>query len=61
MNLNRISKCWLDEAVARHESTGEDVRTFHSFLYKAVSWKHRQGVVAKTEVNNLGTNIPAMP
>lgn len=55
--LKSISEGWLDSAIAIHNATGEDVRTFHSFMYKARSWKHQQRVVVKTEVNKLGTNV----
>ena len=57
VKLQKITAHWLDTAVASHKATGEDVRTFHSFMYKAGSWKHQQRVVVKIEVNNLGTNV----
>ena len=57
VKLKRISANWLQSAIADYEASGEDVRTFHSFLYKAKSWKHQQRVVVKIEVNSLGTNV----
>lgn len=57
VKLKRISANWLDTAIASYEATGEEVRIFHSFMYKAASWKHQQRVVVKIEVNNLGTNV----
>ena len=57
VKLKRISANWLDTAIASYEATGEAVRIFHSFMYKAGSWKHQQRVVVKIEVNNLGTNV----
>ena len=57
VKLKRISANWLDTAIASYEATGEEVRIFHSFMYKAGSWKHQQRVVVKIEVNNLGTNV----
>jgi len=57
VKLQQISKRWLDSAIAEYAATGEDVRIFHSFMYKAQSWKHQQRVVVKIEVNKLGTNV----
>ncbi len=51
VKLKRISANWLDTAIASYEATGEEVRIFHSFMYKAGSWNHQQRVVAKIEVN----------
>ena len=55
--LASITKDWLDSAISTFEATGEDVKTFHSFQYKAQSWKYHQRVVVKIEVNTLGTNV----
>ena len=57
VKLQRISERWLKSAIADFDTTGEDVRIFHSFMYKAQSWKHQQRVVVKIEVNKLGTNV----
>ena len=57
VKLRKITSHWLDTAVASYKTTGEEVRMFHSFMYKADSWKHPQRVVVKIEVNSLGTNV----
>lgn len=57
VKLQKITAHWLDTAVASYKATGEEVRMFHSFMYKADSWKHQQRVVVKIEVNSLGTNV----
>ena len=57
VKLQKITAHWLDTAVASYKATGEEVRMFHSFMYKADSWKHPQRVVVKIEVNSLGINI----
>lgn len=57
VKLQKITAHWLDTAVASYKATGEEVRMFHSFMYKANSWKHPQRVVVKIEVNSLGTNV----
>lgn len=53
----KVTTHWLDTAVASYKTTGEEMRIFHSFMYKADSWKHPQRVVVKIEVNSLGTNV----
>lgn len=56
--LQRITAGWLDSAIASYKANGgEDVRVFHSFMYKAGAWKHQQRVVVKIEVSKLGTNV----
>lgn len=57
VKLQKITAHWLDTALASYKATGEEVRMFHSFMYKADSWKHLQRVVVKIEVNSLGTNV----
>ena len=57
VKLQKKSRRWLEDATATFDATGEDVRIFHSFMYKAQSWKHQQRVVVKIEVNKLGTNV----
>ena len=47
VKLQKITAHWLDTAVASYKTTGEEVRMFHSFMYKANSWKHQQRVVVK--------------
>lgn len=57
VKLQKITAHRLDTAVASYKATGEEVRMFHSFMYKANSWKHLQRVVVKIEINSLGTNV----
>lgn len=57
VKFQKITAHQLDTAAASYKATGEDVRMFHSFMYKADSWKHQQRVVVKIEVNSLGTNV----
>lgn len=57
MKFQKITEHGLGTAVASYKSTGEEVRMFYSFMYKANSWKHQQRVVVKIEVNSLGTNV----
>jgi len=55
--LQKKSEEWLKSAIAKFDTTGEGVRIFHSFMYKAQSWNHQQRVVVKIEVTKLGTNV----
>ena len=57
VKFQKITEHRLDTAVASYKAAGEDVRMFHSFMYKSDSWKHQQRVVVKIEVNSLGTNV----
>jgi Transposase DDE domain group 1 len=47
----------LARAKRRFEQTGEPVRLFSSFLYRARRWSHRRRILVKVEVNSLGTNV----
>lgn len=55
--LAGITKVWIDDAVKSYKEKGEDVKVFHSFMYKAESWKHSERVVVKIEVGSLGINV----
>lgn len=55
--LQKITARWLESAIASYKAKGEDVRMFHTIMYKAGSWKHQQRVVVKIEVNRYGTNV----
>lgn len=57
VKFQKTTAHWLDTAVASYKATGEEVRIFYSFMYKANSWNHQQRVVVKIEVNGLGTNV----
>jgi len=55
--LSGKTKHWVEGAIANYKAHGKDVRVFHSFMYKADSWKYQQRVVVKIEVNGQGTNV----
>lgn len=55
--LNKKVKTTLKSAKNAFEKYGKPTKQYHSFQYKAGSWKHSQRVVAKVEVNKKGTNI----
>jgi len=52
---------WLTPILERAKQllarTGEPVRIYSSFLYRARRWPHRRRILVKVEVNPLGTNV----
>jgi hypothetical protein len=55
--LNQLSETTLKSAQKMWESTKKPVKIYHTFSYKAGSWKTEQRVIVKVEVNANGTNI----
>jgi len=55
--LNKYAKTTIESAQREFKSTGNPVKRYHSFEYKAGSWEHSQRVVVKVEANSMGTNI----
>ena len=47
----------LERAKQRFAETGEPVRIFSSFSYRAKRWPRRRRILVKVEVNPLGTNV----
>ncbi len=54
--LKRASETVLQKAVEQFDQTGEPVRVFDQFLYRAEGWKNPRRVIVKAECNRLGTN-----
>ena len=54
--LKRATEAGLQKAVDQFEQTGEPVRVFDQFLYRAEGWKNPRRVIVKAECNHLGTN-----
>lgn len=55
--LNKLSAVTVESAKSAFKQTGKAVKRYHSFEYKAESWKCPQRVIVKVEVNSMGTNI----
>lgn len=55
--LNKYAKTTIESAKREYKATGDSVKRYHSFEYKAGSWERSQRVVLKVEVNSMGTNI----
>ena len=54
--LKRATEPLMQRAVQQFEQTGEPVRLFDQFLYRAGSWKNARRVIVKAECNRQGTN-----
>lgn len=54
--MKRIDKP-LRRAKGDFKRHNEPVKRYYSFYYKAKSWKYKQRVIAKIEVNSMGTNV----
>ncbi len=55
--LNKNTKTTIESAEREYKAYGKPIKRYHSFEYKADTWKHSQRVVAKVEVNSMGTNV----
>jgi len=55
--LNKRVQTTKQAAEKRFTQRGKPVKLYHSFLYQAGTWEHPQRVVAKVEVNHMGTNL----
>jgi len=55
--LNELAEITIKSAQQEYERSGKPVKRYHSFEYKANTWRHSQRVIVKVEVNNMGLNI----
>jgi hypothetical protein len=55
--LKKCAQITIDSAEREYKATGKPVKRYHSFEYKAGTWKQNQRVIVKVEVTNLGTNV----
>ena len=55
--LSGKTKEWSTNALAKYKKEGKDIVMFRNFYYKAGSWKHKQHVVVKIEINSHGLNV----
>lgn len=47
----------IKSAEREFKQYGKPVKRYHSFIYKAASWKYSQRVIVKVEISHMGTNI----
>ena len=55
--LHKLAAATICAAERLFAATGQPVKRYHSFDYKAGSWTHPQRVIVKVEVSSKGTNI----
>lgn len=55
--LSELSKVTVKSAEREYKQTGNPVKRYHSFMYKADSWELPERVIVKVEVSGKGTNI----
>lgn len=55
--LAKLAKLTIESAKQQYNATGKPVKRYHSFDYKAGSWKHSQRIVVKVEHNSMGENV----
>ncbi len=57
VRLNKLSLTTVKSAEREYIQTGDPVKKYHSFMYKADSWEEQERVIVKVEANSKGTNI----
>ncbi len=55
--LKQKAQITIDSAEKEYKTYGKPVKRYHSFEYKAGTWKHSQRVVVKVEVSSMGRNV----
>jgi hypothetical protein len=55
--LNRLAEVTINSAKREYKQYAMPVKRYHSFEYKAETWKYTQRVVVKVEVSSMGTNV----
>ena len=55
--LKRDAQVTIDSAKRLYKETGQNVKLYHAFSYKAVSWSESRKVVVKVEINDKGLNV----
>jgi hypothetical protein len=55
--LANLAKTTIESAKKQYITTGKPVKRYHSFEYKAGTWKQSQRIVVKVEQNSMGENV----
>jgi hypothetical protein len=55
--LNELARVTIESAQREYSQYHKPVKYYHSFMYKAESWRSCHRVIVKVEVNTMGTNI----
>lgn len=55
--LNKLAEVTVKSTEREYKQYGKPVKRYHTFEYKAGSWKYAQRIVVKAEVSSMGTNV----
>lgn len=57
VKLHELAHVTIESAQREFKQYQKPVKRYHSFMYKAGSWKNYQRVIVKVEVSTMGTKI----
>ncbi|MBR3480468.1 MAG: IS1380 family transposase [Prevotella sp.] len=55
--LSQRTAAWVARAEEQYRRTGQDVKVYHRFMYRATRWERAQWIVVKMEFNAEGKNV----
>ena len=55
--LSQRTAAWVARAEEQKRRTGQDVKVYHRFMYRATRWERAQWIVVKIEFNAEGKNV----
>lgn len=55
--LNARVAAWVARAEEQCRRTGENMKVYHRFMYRATKWEKAQWIVVKIELNEKGLNV----
>ena len=55
--LHELARVTIESAQREYNQYHNPVKRYHSFMYKAESWRNYQRVIVKVEVSTMGTNV----
>lgn len=55
--LSQRVAVWVDRAEEQYRQTGQDVKVYYRFMYRATRWEQAQWIVVKIEFGSLGKNV----
>lgn len=56
-HLSQRTAAWVARAEEQKRRTGQDVKVYHRFMYRATRWERAQWIVVKIEFNAEGKNV----
>ena len=55
--LTERTAAWVARAEEQYRQTGQDVKVYYRFMYRATRWERAQWMVVKIEYGSLGKNV----